>query len=64
VQSAIATLPWVETDSIKADGTKLQVRFAVKDVKQFDEKALIEALKSKGSRYSDGAHKLSGPSGS
>jgi hypothetical protein len=62
VQSAIATLPWVETDSIKTDAKKKQVKFTVKDAKLFDDAAVIAALKEKGSKYSDGATKLSGPS--
>lgn len=61
MQSAIATLPWVETASIKTDAKKLQVKFTVKDAKQFDEAAVIAALKEKGSRYSTGAKKLVGP---
>jgi len=61
VQSAIATLPWVETASIKTDAGKKQVRFTVKDAKQFDDTAVIAALKEKGSKYSGGAKKLVGP---
>jgi hypothetical protein len=62
VQSAIATLPWVETASIKTDAKKKQVKFTVKEAKQFDDAAVIAALKEKGDKYSDGATKLSGPS--
>lgn len=60
--SAIATLPWVEKDTIKTDSSKQQVKFTVKDAKEFDDKAVAAALKAKGSKYSDGASKLSGPS--
>ncbi len=62
MQSAIATLPWVETASIKTDAKKKQVKFTVKEAKQFDDAAVIAALKAKGDKYSDGATKLSGPS--
>ncbi|MEO2090558.1 MAG: hypothetical protein ABGY75_13820 [Gemmataceae bacterium] len=62
MQSAIATLPWVETSTIKTDASKRQVKFTVKDAKQFDDAAVIAALKGKGEKYSDGATKLSGPS--
>jgi hypothetical protein len=62
VRSAIATLPWVEKDTIKTDADKMQVKFTVKDAKLFDHDAVIAALKDKGSKYSDGATKLSGPS--
>jgi hypothetical protein len=61
VQSAIATLPWVETASIKTDASKKQVKFTVKDVKQFKDEDVIAALKEKGSKYSGGAKKLTGP---
>ena len=61
MQSAIATLPWVETASIKTDARKKQVKFTVKDAKQFDDTAVIAALKEKGSKYAGGAKKLVGP---
>ena len=59
MRAALATLPWVETDSIKADKDVMQVRFAVSDPKQYDEAAIIEVIKKKG--Y-DGAKRLTGPS--
>ncbi|MCU0703930.1 MAG: hypothetical protein MUF18_08135 [Fimbriiglobus sp.] len=62
MRSAIATLPWVETSTIKTDASKLQVKFTVKDAKQFKDEEVIAALKEKGSRYSSGAKKLTGPS--
>jgi len=62
VRSAIATLPWVEVSSIKTDATKLQVQFTVTDPKLFDDAEVVEALKKKGSKYSNGAVKLTGPS--
>jgi hypothetical protein len=61
VRSAIATLPWVETDSIKTDAKKLQVKFTVKDPKQFDDQAVKDALLKKDAKYSSGAAKLTGP---
>ena len=61
MRAALATLPWVETASIKTDAGKKQVRFTVKDAKQFNDEAVIAALKEKGSKYSGGAKKLAGP---
>jgi hypothetical protein len=61
VREAIATLPWVETDSIKTDAGKMQVMFTVKDAAQFSEQAVIEALNKKASKYGAGAKKLTGP---
>ncbi len=61
MQSAIATLPWVEKATIKTDAGKKQVRFAVKDAKEFSDDAVIAALKEKGSKYSSGAKRLTGP---
>ena len=46
--AAIATLPWVETDSIQTDGKSLLAKFKVKDVKDFDEQLVIATLKKKG----------------
>lgn len=62
MRDAIATLPWVETSTIKTDSAKMQVKFTAKDPKQFDDEAVKAALKEKGSKYSSGATKLSGPS--
>jgi hypothetical protein len=61
VRDAIATLPWVESDSIKTDSAKMQVKFTVKDAAQFNEQAVIDALKKKSAKYADGAKKLTGP---
>ena len=61
MREAIATLPWVETDSIKTDSSKMQVMFTVKDAAQFNEQAVIDALKKKANKYGDGAKKLTGP---
>ncbi len=61
MQSAIATLPWVETASIKTDAGKKQVKFTVKDATQFKDDEVIAALKEKGSKYGSGAKKLAGP---
>jgi hypothetical protein len=58
VRAALATLPWVESDSITPDKDKMQVKFAVKDPKSYDEAAIVEVLKKKG--Y-DGAKKMTGP---
>ncbi|MFO0938504.1 MAG: hypothetical protein U0798_18525 [Gemmataceae bacterium] len=59
MQAALETLPWVESDSIKADKEIMQVRFAVTDPKLYDEAAVIEVITKKGYR---GAKRLSGPS--
>jgi hypothetical protein len=61
VRDAIATLPWVETSSIKTDANKMQVMFTVKDASQFSEQAVIDALNKKSSKYGNGAKKLTGP---
>jgi hypothetical protein len=61
VQAAVATLPWVEKASIQTDANKLQVKFTVTDTKQFKDEDVIAALKTKGSKYGNGAKKLSGP---
>jgi hypothetical protein len=45
VRTALATLPWVEQDSITADvGTRI-VTFAVKDKSKFNLEQVREALK-------------------
>jgi hypothetical protein len=61
VREAIATLPWVEKDTIKTDATKKQVLFAMKNKKDFDDKAVLDALKAKGAKYAADAAKLTGP---
>jgi hypothetical protein len=58
VRAALATLPWVESDSILADKDVMQVKFTVTDPKAYDEAAVIEAIRKKG--Y-DGAKRLIGP---
>lgn len=45
---ALATLPWVEKDSIKTSGATLQAKFTVTDPKAFDEAQLVAVLKKKG----------------
>jgi hypothetical protein len=57
VSAALTTLPWVEPDTIKADGKKRQVKFTVKDRAKFN---LDEVKQALGSRYSDGVKVLSG----
>jgi hypothetical protein len=61
VRDAIATLPWVESDSIKTDAGKMQVKFTVKDAAQFSEQAVVDALNKKATKYGTGAKKLTGP---
>jgi hypothetical protein len=45
VRKALATLPWVEQDSVEANVSRHEVRFNLKDKKAFDEAAVQEALK-------------------
>lgn len=58
MSAALATLPWVEPASIKPDRDKRQVKFTVKDKKQFDFDALKKVLAETG--Y-DNAKVLAGP---
>jgi copper chaperone CopZ len=58
VASAVAALPWVEFESIKADRTSRQVRFTLKDRKQFDIEKVKEVIAEAG--YPD-ASLLAGP---
>jgi hypothetical protein len=48
VREALSTLPWVEQDSVQANVDKKEVRFAVKDPKEFDLKAVQAAIGDKG----------------
>jgi hypothetical protein len=59
VRDALATLPWVEPDSIQPDRDKRQVKFTVKDKAKFDFEAVQKALAAKG--YDSGAKVLTGP---
>ena len=59
MRAALATLPWVEPDSIQPDRGKRQVKFAVKDKTQFDFEAVKAALAEKG--YDEGAKVLTAP---
>ncbi len=61
MSAALATLPWVESDSIQPDRNKRQVKFKVKDKKQFDFEAVKKVLADKG--Y-DSAKVLTGPTDS
>lgn len=47
MRQALATLPWVEQDSIQTDVAKHEVRFKLKDKKAYNEEALKKALKAK-----------------
>jgi hypothetical protein len=58
VRAALATLPWVEQDSITANvGTRI-VTFAVKDKSKFDMEQVKEALEQQ--HYSE-VELISGP---
>ncbi len=56
--TALTTLPWVETDTIKTDGGRRQAKFTVKDRTKFD---LEEVKRALGRRYSGGVKVLAGP---
>ena len=44
---AMASLPWVDQKSVKADPTTEQVRFGVPDMSKFDEQQLRSAFKER-----------------
>jgi len=51
VQQALATLPWVEQDTIKYDARYRLVRFRVKDKALFSREELDAALKKQKAAY-------------
>ena len=51
MRKALATLPWVEQDTIQMNFKARELRFCLKDKSQFDEEALKKALKAE--RFSD-----------
>ena len=59
MRDALATLPWVETDTVKIDAKKRQAKFTVKDRASFNNDELLKALADKG--YHSGAKVLTGP---
>jgi hypothetical protein len=58
VSDALASLPWVEPGSIKADGKKRQAKFTVADPAKFN---MDEVKRALGDRYSGGVKLLAGP---
>jgi hypothetical protein len=58
VSSALTSLPWVESDSIKADGKKRQAKFTVTDPAKFN---MDEVKRALGDRYGGGVKVLAGP---
>ncbi len=58
MSDALASLPWVEPGSIKADGKKRQAKFTVTDAKKFN---MDEVKRALGDRYSGGVKMLTGP---
>jgi hypothetical protein len=58
VRNALTTLPWVESDSIKTDARKRQVKFTVKDREKFNMDEVKQAL---GDRYDYKVAVLAGP---
>lgn len=58
MSSLLATLPWVEQDSIKTNGKVRQAKFTVKDPARFNMNEVEQAL---GDRYGGGVKLLAGP---
>ena len=58
MRDALATLPWVEPNSIVVDKKALQAKFTVTSKGAFKEEELKRAL---GGRYADGMTVLTGP---
>ena len=54
----LATLPWVETDTIKPNGRTRQVKFTITDRAKFDLEEVKRALTP---RYDDHVKVLAGP---
>ncbi len=48
VAAALASIPWIDGDSIAADRKTRQAKFAVKDVKQFDIEVVKEKVRAAG----------------
>jgi hypothetical protein len=48
VRAALATLPWVEQDTVKISVPRREVKFGVKEKDQFDLQALKDALDKQG----------------
>jgi hypothetical protein len=48
VRAALATLPWVEQDTIQLDIPKREVSFGLKDKDRFDANAVKQALSETG----------------
>jgi len=48
VRAALKALPWVEQDSVRTDVSKREVRFGLRDKKDFDFEQVKEALARKG----------------
>jgi hypothetical protein len=58
VSDALASLPWVEQGSIKADRSSRTVVFGINDKDQFNMDEVSEAL---GARYRKGVEVVKGP---
>jgi hypothetical protein len=59
VRDALATLPWVEQDTIRMNFKARELKFGLKDKDAFNEGAVKDALNSQGF---PGAELKSGPS--
>jgi hypothetical protein len=58
VRRALTKVDWIDQDSVKPDGDKLEVTFTVKDRKQFTLDKVRSALPA---RYRSGLALLQGP---
>ena len=58
MSSSLTEISWIDSDTIKADGKLLQVKFTVKDREKFN---LEEVKKTLGKRYASGLVMLTGP---
>lgn len=58
MSEAVATLPWVESSSIRADRKTRQVRFTIKSRSAFNPQAVIDVIAKHGYRR---ARHLAGP---
>ncbi len=48
MRKALATLPWVEQDTIQMNFSARELRFSLHDKSRFDAEALKKALKAEG----------------
>lgn len=58
MSGSLTEISWIDSDTIKADGKLLQVKFTVKDREKFN---LDEVKQAVGKRYASGLVVLTGP---